>query len=69
VTDDSHRPADEVAVSRALTFAALPGYRPLELDLYRPASDRPRPTVVYLHGGGWRQGARSMTSPAFRRIP
>ena len=66
MTDDSHRPADEVAVSRALTFAALPGYRPLELDLYRPASDRPRPTVVYLHGGGWRQGARSMTSPAFR---
>jgi acetyl esterase/lipase len=70
-----------VSVARALTFAALPGYRPLELDLFRPEPDgpaseraeserpepeRPLPAVVYLHGGGWRQGARDMTSPAFR---
>jgi acetyl esterase/lipase len=58
--------ADGVSRTRALTFAALPGYRPLELDLFRPASDGPLPAVVYLHGGGWRQGARDMTSPAFR---
>jgi acetyl esterase/lipase len=66
---------------RALTFAAIPGYRPLELDLFRlaadalesaspksarPESQRLLPAVVYLHGGGWRLGARDMTSPAFR---
>jgi acetyl esterase/lipase len=86
VTGDSPGPADGVSVARALTFAALPGYRPLQLDLFRPESDgpsserpetgrpetgrpetgRPLPAVVYLHGGGWRQGARDMTSPAFR---
>jgi len=89
-------PGDGVSRTRALTFAALPGYRPLELDLVRPTVDgaerkrlepqrpepqrlepqrlepqrpesqRPLPAVVYLHGGGWRQGARDMTSPAFR---
>jgi acetyl esterase/lipase len=63
--------ADRVSRTRALTFAAIPGYRPLELDLFRPAPDgaepeRPLPAVVYLHGGGWRLGARDMTSPAFR---
>jgi acetyl esterase/lipase len=63
--------ADGVSRSRALSFAAIPGYRPLELDLFRPTGDgpeseRPLPAVVYLHGGGWRQGARDMTSPAFR---
>jgi acetyl esterase/lipase len=55
-----------VSRTRALTFAAIPGYRPLQLDLFRPASSGPLPAVVYLHGGGWRQGARDMTSPAFR---
>jgi len=71
VTGDSPGPAGRVSVTRALTFAAIPGYRPLELDLFRPAAvgpsaERPLPAVVYLHGGGWRQGARDMTSPAFR---
>lgn len=64
-------PADGVSRTRALTFAAVPGYRPLELDIFRPEpdgreSERLLPAVVYLHGGGWRQGARHMTSPAFR---
>ena len=63
--------ADGVSRMRAVPFAAIPGYRPLELDLFRPAADgpeseRPLPAVVYLHGGGWRQGARDMVSPAFR---
>ena len=67
----SGAPDDGVSRTRALTFAALAGYRPLELDLLRPASvgpsaERLRPAVVYLHGGGWRQGARDMASPAFR---
>lgn len=58
-------PAD-VSVSRALPFATIPGYRPLELDLYRPSAAHPLPAVVYLHGGGWRQGSRAAASPGFR---
>lgn len=60
-----HSPAD-VSVSRALPFAAIPGYRPLELDLYRPPAADPLPVVIYLHGGGWRQGTRAAASPGFR---
>jgi acetyl esterase/lipase len=56
----------DVSVSRAVPFAAIGGYRPLELDLHRPVAGRPLPAVVYLHGGGWRQGARDLSSPAFR---
>ncbi|MES2817493.1 MAG: alpha/beta hydrolase [Pseudomonadota bacterium] len=44
-----------------LTYAALPGYRPLTLDLYLPAESMPAPAtgfplVVYIHGGGWTAG-------------
>jgi acetyl esterase/lipase len=46
-----------VAVHRDVVFAEPPGFRPLALDLYVPAT----PAVglcVYLHGGGWRVGSR-----------
>jgi acetyl esterase/lipase len=76
MTGDSAGPADRTSAVRALAFAAIPGYRPLELDLFRPAADGlaaggpaaepPYPAVVYLHGGGWRAGARDMVAPAFR---
>ena len=46
-------------------YAALPGARPLELDLYLPAQ-RPAPVVVFLHGGGWRLGSRHSAGPAYR---
>jgi acetyl esterase/lipase len=55
----------DVAVSRALPFAAIAGYRPLELDVYRPAAHQALPALVYLHGGGWRAGARDRASAAF----
>jgi acetyl esterase/lipase len=45
-------------------YAAIPGIRPLELDLYLPAA-RPAPVVVFLHGGGWRVGSRRSGGPAF----
>lgn len=41
-----------------VTYASIPGYRPLKLDLYLPA--RPRaggvPLVIWVHGGGWEIG-------------
>jgi acetyl esterase/lipase len=40
-----------------LTYATLPGYRPLTLDLYSPQlGSRPLPLVVFVHGGGWNGG-------------
>lgn len=50
-----------VTVDRGLEFAVIGG-RTLRLDLYRaPQSDAP--VVVYVHGGGWRSGARGDDGP------
>lgn len=40
------------------TYATLPGYRPLKLDLFLPPSSftGARPMIVYVHGGGWMAG-------------
>jgi acetyl esterase/lipase len=58
--------AGGVRVLSGVPFAALPGARPLELDLYLPADDAPAPVVVFLHGGGWRLGSRHSAGPAYR---
>jgi acetyl esterase/lipase len=34
------------------------------LDLYLPASDRPTPLVLYIHGGGFQGGDKRSLSPA-----
>jgi acetyl esterase/lipase len=47
-------------------YAALPGSRPLELDLYLPPdAGGPVPLVVFLHGGGWALGSRRTVGPAY----
>jgi acetyl esterase/lipase len=52
-----------------LTYLALNGYRPLILDLYKPAkSGQPLPLVIYLHGGGWQSG-HTRHSGAFEDWP
>jgi len=51
-------------VLAGVPYAALPGARPLELDLYLPAQ-RPAPVVVFVHGGGWRLGSRHSAGPAY----
>jgi acetyl esterase/lipase len=49
-----------------LAYAAIPGIRPLELDVYLPPDTSSRvPVVVFLHGGGWRLGSRRSAGPAF----
>lgn len=52
--------AGGVTVSPDLTYATVPGFRPLVLDLYRPTAARSGgaglPLVVYVHGGAWMGG-------------
>jgi acetyl esterase/lipase len=56
-----------VRVLHGVPYAAIPGIRPLELDLYLPPEGAtPAPVVVFLHGGGWRVGSRHSAGPAFR---
>jgi acetyl esterase/lipase len=50
-----------------VTYQSLQGFRPLTLDLYYAAADqRPRPAVIWIHGGGWQGGdARSLAMQAW----
>ena len=58
--------AGGVRVLAGVPYAALPGVRPLECDLWLPPiGDLPAPVVVFLHGGGWRMGSRHSAGPAF----
>jgi acetyl esterase/lipase len=41
------------------------GYRPLRLDLYLPLGVTRPPVVLFLHGGGWALGDRTLVGPAF----
>ena len=53
---------DATPVLRDVVFAERIGYRPLTLDLHRPAGG-PAPVIVFVHGGGWRLGSRRMFTP------
>ena len=65
----AHRRPGRAGATRRLLgvpYAAVPGARPLELDLVLPpAGAGPAPVVVFLHGGGWRLGSRHTAGPAY----
>jgi acetyl esterase/lipase len=52
---------------RDLVYADRP--RPLRLDLFTPAGIPPFPTIVWVHGGGWQTGNRTLSAdqPALRQ--
>jgi acetyl esterase/lipase len=41
-----------------ITYAVAFGFRPLQLDLWVPATEAPAPLVVWIHGGGFMFGDR-----------
>jgi acetyl esterase/lipase len=51
---------DGVEVLRDLEYAQVKGLS-LKLDLYRPATkpSAPMPLVIWVHGGGWRNGSKA----------
>jgi acetyl esterase/lipase len=51
-----------IEITTAVPYAEISGFRPLELDLYRPGPGD-WPVVMYLHGGGWQRGSRRSVSP------
>ncbi|MEP3901274.1 alpha/beta hydrolase [Rhodopirellula bahusiensis] len=52
--------ANSVVAHRDLVFAEIEGEedRQIQLDLFVPAMSQPPPLVVWIHGGGWRNGSR-----------
>jgi acetyl esterase/lipase len=54
------RLAEKVAVETDVEYAKA-GDVGLKLDIYRPKTDaaRPRPVIVWIHGGGWQNGDKS----------
>jgi acetyl esterase/lipase len=51
----------KVTITRDVVFASESGVD-LTLDIYRPESEGPTPTVIYLHGGAWMEGDKSADS-------
>ncbi len=47
-----------VTCERGVIFAEKPGYRALELDVYRSSDSVVRPLLINVHGGGWRVSNR-----------
>jgi acetyl esterase/lipase len=60
---------DRVHIHAGIEYAAVLGYRPLQLDLYRPgpgaSPGQAWPVVLFLHGGGWGLGSRTGVGPVF----
>jgi acetyl esterase/lipase len=55
---DPHVQTDGSKRYEGVTYAAERGYRPLQLDVWLPASPTPPPLVVWIHGGAWMHGDR-----------
>ena len=49
-------------IERDIVFGSTPGFRPLTLDLHRPAAVG-APVIIFVHGGGWRVGSRRIFYP------
>lgn len=60
------------AAAQYVTHPAIP-YKtvsgvPLLMDVYEPASPGPHPLVMWIHGGAWRAGTRSLAASRIRGL-
>jgi acetyl esterase/lipase len=55
---DPRTDADGTKRYEGVSYANVIGFRPLQLDLWVPATSAPPPLVVWIHGGGWLFGDR-----------
>jgi len=61
------QPPDNVTVHRNLEYALEDGAS-LQLDLYIPKNAKNPPLMVWIHGGGWRNGDKANVNPAILRL-
>ncbi|AXH96445.1 alpha/beta hydrolase [Ornithinimicrobium avium] len=55
-----HPPPEGARTWTGLTYAMVDGYRPMVLDLHVPLAALRPPVVLWVHGGGWREGDRRL---------
>lgn len=55
-------PEDDIAIIPGAIYSSIPGFRPLELDLYVPlaSSASGLPAIVWIHGGAFALGSRKL---------
>ena len=46
-----------------VTYSTLPGFRPLTMDVYKPAGSASHPGLVFIHGGNWNGGTSRSETP------
>jgi acetyl esterase/lipase len=49
--------ANDVRVTAGITYLTASNWE-AKLDVYRPATPGPHPTILHIHGGGWTGGSR-----------
>ncbi|HEV8060583.1 MAG TPA: alpha/beta hydrolase [Gemmataceae bacterium] len=60
------RQSPDSTIDKDIVYSKVDG-RELHLDLVRPtATGKPVPFILWLHGGGWRQGDRKDSHPAMQ---
>ena len=55
-----HPPLEGARTWTGLSYAMVDGYRPMVLDLHVPTAVESPPVVMWVHGGGWREGDRRL---------
>jgi acetyl esterase/lipase len=64
---DPHLP-EEVGVQEELVYKSL-GQRKFHMDIFHPKNGNEKyPTVLLIHGGGWRTGDRSLLVPMAQQL-
>jgi acetyl esterase/lipase len=52
-----------MSIVRDVAYGSVIGFRPLLLDLRLPDVAGDAPVILFVHGGGWRQGSKAVLCP------